>query len=1155
MRTLADAIAVGARFARSANLERDHARIEPLVGYIVTARALDVVERISTAAAGGSAGGAWSLTGPYGSGKSSLALLLDAALGGSSQTRRVALQLIADASPEVANRVRDAHRRHGTEERGFHRGLVTADRETISRTVLRALHGAVLRSYGRIPGPARFSAARLLRGALEDAKTHDPRRTGPSPASLVEIACCLAQEAPLLLIIDEFGKNLEAIRDSDESDPYLLQRLAEAGQGSGLPIFVQTLQHLSFEDYLEGVDGPQRREWAKVQGRFEDIAFVESASQTRALIGTAFSATDDELQARIDRWARSHAAAMRKLGVADLADQRVVASCYPLHPLAALVLPELCSRYGQHERTLFSFLTDAHPASAASFLSATSLPDEGSLPSLGLGAVYDYFVATGAFSVTSAYQSGRWTEIATRLRDSHGLSEPQERVAKSIALLNLVSTTGTVRASRQVLALADDRVEETLAELEDAGVATYRDFADEYRIWQGTDVDVRLLLESARLQIQRQSLVEVLEAIDEPSPVIAARHSARHNVLRVFERRYSDGSETVEPLDAFSQYDGLVLLCVGKDQSVPTAVGAGAASKPVVVAIPEDVTALDAAARELAAVAAVLDDPSVSADWVARRELGERLAQTRVAFEHARATTFSSDGCRWLMLDAGRSRALPAGRGSSALSATAERAYPSTPMVRNEMINRTELTSQGAKARRVLLEAMIEQGAESDLGLEGYGPEMAMYQAVLKHTGLHGRDTRNEVMTFRSPVDESLKPAWQVLADEFQRAKTRRVNLSDIYAALLSPPIGMKAGVIPVFITAGLLAYADEVAIYEHGTFMPVLTADASERMVRNPSHFEIKHFANTTGARREVVEALAERLEIRPRFRKHRVANVLAVVGHLVVQLTRLDNYTLRTSHLAAQVLRAREALATAVEPDALLFFKLPESLGFPPVSTQAESYADAVAYADSLSSVLDDLDACYAQLLENLLTMLLETSAETRRLAVSGQAAALDGEVLDPSVRAFVLALADDGSTDTEWVETVATVVAKKAPTEWTDQDLQRTRAELLQHIAAFQRLVALHVEQRSLPRRGYASRRVTVTWPDGDEHALLVAVDDDERQLVEDALNEAVRNLGQHALSPRRAAHALLAVLGDSVRPARDAVREEAVTDANVSGASHG
>ena len=254
MPTLADTISVSGRFARSANLERDLARPEPLDGYVVTARALDVIERVAGTATTGSAGGAWSLTGPYGSGKSSLALLLDAAFGGRSQLQRSALRLIDDASKAVGDLVRCAHRNHGTTNRGFHRGLATAAREPLNHTVLRALHSAVQRRHNApTPPPAdTLAAASALTSALADAAEKDPRRTGPSPSALVEIARRLAEDSPLLLIVDEFGKNLEAVRDGGEADPYLLQQLAEAGQGSGLPIFVVTLQHLSFEDHLAG---------------------------------------------------------------------------------------------------------------------------------------------------------------------------------------------------------------------------------------------------------------------------------------------------------------------------------------------------------------------------------------------------------------------------------------------------------------------------------------------------------------------------------------------------------------------------------------------------------------------------------------------------------------------------------------------------------------------------------------------------------------------------------------------------------------------------------------------------------------------------------------------------------------------------------------
>ena len=1146
MPKLADSIAVRARFARSASLERDLARSEPLDGYVVTARALDALERIAETAATGTAGGAWSLTGPYGSGKSSLALLLDAAFGDDSDARRTALRLIDHASAEVGELIRTAHRRHGTGSCGFHRGLVTAGREPLNHTVLGALYSAVLRSYGEIPSRKGFRASATLKGALKDAEADDPRRS-PSPSALVDIARCLAEEMPLLIVIDEFGKNLEAIRDGGDADPYLLQQLAEAGQGSGLPIFVLTLQHLSFEDHLTGASTIQRREWAKVQGRFEDIAFVESASQTRALIGSVFDVHDDLLSARINRWAAAQAKSMRQLGIADLAEPSTVASCYPLHPLAALVLPELCSRHGQHERTLFSFLAGHHAASAASFLADTDLPVQGSLPTVGLDAVYDYFVGGSALQIESAGLSGRWTEIATRLRDAHGLTPKQARLTKAVALLNLVSTTGTVRASRSILALTGFGTKDTLAELEKAGIVTYRDYADEYRIWQGTDVDINLLLDAARQRVNKQPLVEILNRIDQPQPMVAARHSATHDVLRVFERRYADADEHVEPLDAFSRYDGEVLLLVDPGAEVPTLTRPWAEAKPIVAAIPADVTTLDAAAREAAAVQAGLDDPLVADDWVARRELSERMAQTRVALDRALTDTFASDACRWVLLGT-EVRKLPGGRGSAALSDAADKAYTDTPRVRNEMLNRSELTSQGAKARGVLLAAMIEHGTEPGLGMDGHGPEVAMYRAFLERTGLHGPDKRNEVMAFKRPTDVSLQPVWKMLQDEFKRSTSLRINLNEVYSALLLRPYGMKEGAIPVLVTAALLAASDAVAIYEHGTFKPLLTPELSERMVRNPGHFDIKHFANTTGARRQVIDALAGQLELRPSFHKHRVANVLTVVGHLVSRITRLDNYTRQTRNLSLSTIRVRDVLLEAVEPDELLFNSLPEALGFPPVSAGAGGYALAEAYASGVREALNELSTCFDRLLEEQIDRLLDTSAETSLMAVMGQAASLTGEVLDPEVRAFVLSLANDTmETETDWMKAIATVVAKKAPAEWTDDDLLRFWRELHDKFAAFHRLLALHHERRADSGFPFDAYRVTVTRSDGAEQPLLVGIDEELRPDVERALDDALAQFTIITGSKRRAQHALLALLGERLLPDP---REESDT-ASVSG----
>ena len=1131
---LADYVSVRPRFARSANLERDSGRPEPFNGYIVTGRALDVIERITGTALSGRSGGAWSLTGPYGSGKSSLALLLDAAFGPDKKVRNVALDLIAAASPDAAEAVRKTHDHHRTRGGGFQRGLVTANREPITHTLLRALHAAALGTSGRIPSSREFPAAKLLKTAVRNLDAPDLWRNGPPSSAVVEIARCLAERAPLLLVVDEFGKTLEAIRDGGDADPYVLQQLAEAGQGAGLPIFIVTLQHLSFDDYLVGAEASKRREWAKVQGRFEDVAYVESARQTRALIGSVFATRDEVLRARIRKRAVTYSGSLRELGIADGTDADILASCYPLHPLVALVLPELCSRYGQHERTLFSFLAGADPSSAASFLAARKLGAGRQLPSVSLDAVYDYFVAGGATSSLALAQSSRWTEIATRLRDIHGLSRQQTRLAKTIALLNLVSTTGTIRASRAVLSLAEPNADGALADLEARGVITYRAFADEFRIWQGTDIDIRRLLDTAHERMQQNSLFEILSTMEAPPPVVAARHSAEKEVLRVFSRRYADGGASVEGLDSRSPYDGEVLLVVGqKAPSLPTP---GLGGKPMIAAVPASLVELDRAAREVAAVTAVLEDQVVAGDPVARGELGERLAQARAEFDRAFGVAFRTDACRWTMcIEEGVDYELTSGRGSAPLSEAADLAYWSTPVVRNEMLNRTELTSQGAKARRMLLEAMIERGGEPDLGFEGYGPEVAMYRAFLKGTGLHRAAPGQRDLDFREPRDAFLKPAWKVVRREFKRARAGRLNLREIYGTLLSPPIGMKAGVIPVFLTAALLAYRDEIAIYEHGTFKPVLSADLSERMVRNPGHFEIKHFANTTGARGEVVAALTKRLQLGSGSRRYRVANVVAVVGHLVTTARRLDRFTLRTRALGTGAVAARNALVAAVEPDRLLFEALPKALGFAPVRARAKTYEDAKPYARSVASAFEELSDRADRLLAELLELLLDTSAETSRLAVAGQAAALEGQVLDPEVRAFVLTLANDAAeTDHDWIRAIATVVAKKAPSEWSDEDVTRFRHELAPRVAAFRRLVALHAEHRADGGGAFDALRVTLTRSDGREHVDVVEIGEHERPDAEKALDAALAEMKDIARSSRRANRVLLALLGERLLP---------------------
>ena len=884
-----------------------------------------------------------------------------------------------------------------------------------------------------------------------------------------------------------------------------------------------------------------------MQGRFEDVAHVESPAQTRALIGAAFKPSP-AISRRISRWARRRAEEMRPLSVSDLSDPAVTASCYPLHPLSALVLPELCSRYGQHERSLFSFLSGSGAASVPAFLADTPLPKRG-LPSIGLDAVYDYFVDS------ASGQNARWAEVAARLADTHGLTPQQSKLAKSVALLNLVAAGGTLRASAALLRLLEADADDVLKQLEAAGIVTYREFADEYRIWQGSDIDIRLKLETERRALRDLPLAQILERTAAPRPVLAARHSAESNLLRVFRRRYVDGIEPVEPLAANSPYDGEVLLVLGSAPPLLTPTVAenesstGRGAKPVVAAVPNDHSALEAAAREAAAIAALADDEDVSGDWVARREVGELLYQAEAALEEEVVAAFESEECRWALLEAQGPMWLPGGRGSAAVSQAADIAYPDTPKAGNEMSNRSDLTTQAAKARRLLLEAMVTRPSEPHLGLTGYGPEVAMYRSFLASTGLHRSAAAESAPAFGEPSEESsLMPAWKVVESHFQQAKHHRVEVARIAEALQAPPIGMKAGVIPLLLTASLLAHADDVALYELHTFKPELTAELTERLTRNPDHFSVRHFANTDGARRAVVEALGKELGVNSRSSRRRVGNVLAVVIEILSRFRRLPNHTLKTDHLSSDALQVRDALAAAREPDELLFKALPEALGFREVRPDRKTYKAHRDYAERLGAALDELTSHFDDLLRRLINHLLSKCGADSRKAASGLAAAVGGEVLNPETRAFVIALAgergagsdgevggqesesegDWSKSDRNWIRRIAAVVSGKAPSEWNDQDLRRFEVELPQRVDAFHRLAALHAESKANGGGPFDAMRLTLTRPDGSEVVRLLGVDGKQKDLYEDILNQALEMAGLSD-SPDGVEHAQYSLLG--------------------------
>jgi hypothetical protein len=188
----------------------------------------------------------------------------------------------------------------------------------------------------------------------------------------------------LVVIIDEFGKFLEfASKNNPERELYFIQELAEFINNPANNTLLITAVHQNFDAYSFGLNPAQRQEWAKVKGRFKEVTFNEPIEQLLFLAAESLSSQqiqDIKIKRLIDLelslFESSKAFNLNQDYAKQIANKLV-----PLELYSANVLTLTLQKYGQNERSLFTFLESEDFESKSD-----------TFQFYHLGKVYDYLV-------------------------------------------------------------------------------------------------------------------------------------------------------------------------------------------------------------------------------------------------------------------------------------------------------------------------------------------------------------------------------------------------------------------------------------------------------------------------------------------------------------------------------------------------------------------------------------------------------------------------------------------------------------------------------------------------------------------------------------------------------------------------------------------
>ncbi len=1120
---LSDYFSLQRRYSRSINLERDLENVEALEGYILTKRAIESLERILNAFSADEGNRAWTLTSVYGTGKSAFAhYLISLCANSKNKMHAQALSIAEEALGEESDICQLIKGK--VNSKGLIRAVATGQREPISHTIIRALLIGV-NNFWTDAQKNQINVVRKLvdlETEINDGKLIDSREI---PELVLEVA--KESKTGILLVIDELGKNLEyASYYQGAEDLYLLQQLAELPKDSKTPIYLLGILHQAFAEYSQRLAAVQKNEWAKIQGRFEDIPFTESAGQMMRLISQAIdSSAAEAMSFAIHHNSQEWFDYLQPIIVEEEIDSNIVEEVYPLHPLTALVLPTLCQRYAQNDRSLFTFLTSSEPLSFRNFLEEVSVENDN-IPSLKLYRVYDYFIEAAGMGLTSRPNLQRWVEIQDLISDAKRLEEDSLRVLKTIGILNLITITGSMRATKTLVSLAMcDRPSEeqinywlqVIDGLLKQNLITHRRQLDELRIWQGSDFNVDSEL-STYIEQERSPLVKLLSLHRYQKPLVAQRHSYKTGTLRYFERHYLDNSLDLSQLRCNNlDADGCVGYWVDEQlpDSVPSTTTDG---KPLVILSAANLDILRIRTLEFVALSNVKKTANeLQSDGVARKEVNYRLREAEKSLNETLNQAFSIGVSQQCWIEGKVEKLNSITDFNSKLSEICDKVYHRSPIIWNELINRRDLTSQGAKARRELIQAMLEHQNQEKLGLEGYGPEVCMYYSLLEETGIHDKENEDEYWEFYPPLEDSgLSYLWQVIEDFCLEATETSQTFDVLYQGLALPPYGVKQGAIPVILAAVLLYHADDLGLYQDGTFIPVLGMEHFELLIKYPERFAVKYFA-VVGLRAEVfkeLEAILRNPQLK-KLSKVRNATLLTVVTPLYQFVKKLPKYTQQTQLIEDEARAILRALQTTVEPDELLFKALPEACNLPAIGTEAEDDGKtAKNLRIKLVHALREIHTAYDSLLSDCQKLLYEAfgirSKETKlREDLRVRANYLAGKCIEPLLKRFTQAASDENVSDTQWLEALVMIVADKPAESWTDEDVTAFEMKLADLVRRFKNLEVVQKEVAA-KGEGFEARRITMTHPDGQEIHQMVWVDRGTESQVDKIVDKILSEL---------------------------------------------
>lgn len=830
------------------------------------------------------------VTGPFGSGKSSLLIFLEALLN-KEKNSKVCIEKLKTKDAEI---YAEYQRLAGSKKKGFFSIKIVGEHISFKKAFTTSLleYSELKETHMFIQSNEDISFTLLLKQLSKEIEKLG--YTG------------------MLFLIDELGKIIEYASEKYlDSDIHALQDLAEYVNKQNNTRLVVAL-HKSFKDYVQNTSYLSFTEWDKIQGRFDSIIFQDDFYELMHIFEEAITVNSSSFMKKVNTKVSSIFRAYKEYVV----DKHIPVSSSsleklaPLHPFSALALFHIFSKYFQNQRSVFSFLSAQEPYSFQNFIENEI---EGEVL-YTLDILFDYINYLSNAYAVNMIDKESWKLANEYLDSANVLTEVQQQIIKSIALISAFGLEHLIQLDKKTLELAlmnSEDVPGEIKNLETKGLILYKRVTNSFALIEETTVNIDEELTSIIKSHVKINYTEEINKIIENDRILAKRFTIETGTAKFFSKEFVDMDIDQTKNTKFN------LIYVSTEVPKKDIVKTSSKNKNSVY-IPLPLSNH---------IKSLIDQSFAINTLLKRKDILSKQRISKLLYGMLNANKNEIDkvlDIKDTMYFKGEVLSYSSEKLQQLISSILQDTYKHMPIIINDLVNPIQRETSVPNGMKKLFEHMINNEQDENLGIEKLPAHMAIYLSVIKRSGLHSE--KSGKWSFSIPAEKNFELAWKELL-KFTK-HNQSVTINSLVDLLRKVPYGLNEDAAKFVVFLFLIINESKIHFFRENTYQFDFDIDQIMDVWKNTKLYIVRWYELT----KDEETIFTKYIQIFDKYIEtdYSKKSIKYVFQKLYKNLNALPKYCHQTNSLSKRANALRTGILASKEPYATFFKVFPNALNY---------------------------------------------------------------------------------------------------------------------------------------------------------------------------------------------------------------------------------